>query len=116
MRLGKDSKTDPCKAPDNARNKTLGAEPGAGRTVVGRAWGWVRRWGRRAFGVFLCLASWMLAVGLYSLGDDWFDDTVQIRGPEELVLHAIAWGAGETGGAIAFFLIGVWILWLFWWE
>lgn len=77
---------------------------------------WLGRWGKRAFGVFLCTGSWLIAVGLFSLGRGWFQDTFAIRDPSDLVLHGVVWALGPTGGAVFFFLAGIFALWVFFVE
>lgn len=56
----------------------------------------------------------MIAVGVYTLGEDWFADTVEIHSTEELLLRGIVQYGGETVGATVFFLGGVFLLWAFW--
>ncbi|WP_341864024.1 hypothetical protein [Gymnodinialimonas sp. 57CJ19] len=73
----------------------------------------LRHWGRRAFGIFLCVGCWLIAMGLFSLGQGWFVDTFGIHDIGDLVLHAIVRVLGATGGAIFFAIAGTFALWLF---
>lgn len=77
-------------------------------------WAGLRRWSKRGFGIFLCLGAWMLAVGIFSLGEDWFAREIPVRSLEDLLLRGIVAVLGETLGAIVFFAIGIFILWAFW--
>ncbi|UWQ96565.1 hypothetical protein K3728_04850 [Rhodobacteraceae bacterium M385] len=72
----------------------------------------LRLWGRRAFGIFLCVGCWLIAMGLFSLGQGWFVDTFGIYDIGDLLLHAIVRVLGATGGAIFFVIAGTFALWL----
>ncbi|ABD56393.1 hypothetical protein [Jannaschia sp. CCS1] len=73
---------------------------------------WLRRWGTRAFGIFLCAGAWLIAMGLLSLGQGWFADNFAIHDLHDLILHGVVRIFGATGGAVFFFLAGILMLWV----
>ncbi len=73
-------------------------------------WTWISR----AIGIILCATAWLVAMGLYSLGTDWFVDNVGLHSLEDLLIHGIVRVLGQTGGALFFFGGGIFLLWAFW--
>ncbi|OAN70734.1 hypothetical protein A8B78_04590 [Jannaschia sp. EhC01] len=67
----------------------------------------------RAFGIFLCVGAWLIAMGLFSLGQGWFTETVLVHGLGDLFLHGVVRVLGATGGAVFFFFAGTLVLWAF---
>ncbi|MEJ6393921.1 hypothetical protein V8J82_11680 [Gymnodinialimonas sp. 2305UL16-5] len=74
----------------------------------------LRRWFWRLAGIVLCATSWLIAMGIYSLGVDWFLDDYQITGIEELLIYGVVDFTGQIGGVVLFSLGGPFLLWLFW--
>lgn len=75
---------------------------------------WLKRWVLRAIGIVLCVTAWLIAMGLATLGDDWFDRTIGLYDLGDLLIHGIVDVTGPIGGAVLFALGGVVLLWAFW--
>lgn len=52
-------------------------------------------------------------MGLFSLGEGWFEDTVGLHDLHDLFLHGVVRILGAKGGAVFFFLAGILVLWAF---